>query len=63
MENPKVKKTMTHLTFKDATTFKSHYSIGKSILTLEEEGSSVEDGPQSIIDLCKKHDMGGVVFG
>ena len=34
--------------------FKSHYSIGKSILTLEEEGSSVEDGPQSIIDLCKK---------
>ena len=37
--------------------FKSHYSIGKSILTLEEEGSSVEDGPQSIIDLCKKNDM------
>lgn len=35
--------------------FKSHYSIGKSILTLEEEGSSVEDGPQSIIDLCKKN--------
>ena len=35
--------------------FKSHYSIGKSILTLEEEGSSIEDGPQSIIDLCKKN--------
>ena len=37
--------------------FKSHYSIGKSILTLEEEGSSIEDGPQSIIDLCKKNKM------
>jgi DNA polymerase III alpha subunit len=37
--------------------FKSHYSIGKSILTLEEEDSSVEDGPQSIIDLCKKNKM------
>tara|TARA_R100001015_G_C4617760_1_gene174124 strand:- start:876 stop:1625 length:750 start_codon:yes stop_codon:yes gene_type:complete len=35
--------------------FKSHYSIGKSILTLEEEDSSIEDGPQSIIDLCKKN--------
>ena len=37
--------------------FKSHYSIGKSILTLEEEGASVEDGPQSIIDLCKRSKM------
>jgi len=35
--------------------FKSHYSIGKSILTLEEEGSSTEGGPQSIIDLCKEN--------
>tara|TARA_Y100001963_G_C6785675_1_gene452569 strand:- start:2415 stop:3161 length:747 start_codon:yes stop_codon:yes gene_type:complete len=35
--------------------FKSHYSIGKSILTLEEEGSSLENGPQSIIDLCKNN--------
>tara|TARA_Y100000593_G_scaffold31767_3_gene62485 strand:- start:16416 stop:17174 length:759 start_codon:yes stop_codon:yes gene_type:complete len=34
--------------------FKSHYSIGKSILTLEEEGSSMKNGPQSIIDLCKE---------
>ena len=32
--------------------FKSHYSIGKSILTLKEKGSSVKNGPQSIIDLC-----------
>ena len=37
--------------------FKSHYSIGKSILTLEEEGSSIENGPKSIIDLCKEHKM------
>ena len=32
--------------------FKSHYSIGKSNLTLKEKGSSVKNGPQSIIDLC-----------
>ena len=37
--------------------FKSHYSIGKSILTLEEEGSSVKGGPQSIIDLCKENKL------
>ncbi len=37
--------------------FKSHYSIGKSILTLEEEDSSIEGGPKSIIDLCKEHKM------
>ena len=37
--------------------FKSHYSIGKSILTLEEEGGSMEGGPQSIIDLCKANDI------
>lgn len=34
--------------------FKSHYSIGRSILTLGKEGSSVEDGPDSIIDICKE---------
>ena len=32
--------------------FKSHYSIGKSILTLKEKESSIVNGPQSIIDLC-----------
>ena len=32
--------------------FKSHYSIGRSILTLEEAGTSVEGGPDSIIDIC-----------
>ena len=37
--------------------FKSHYSIGKSILTLQEEGESIENGPRSIIDLCKKNDI------
>lgn len=37
--------------------FKSHYSIGKSILTLKEEGSSIKSGPQSIIDLCKSHNL------
>jgi len=32
--------------------FKSHYSIGRSILTLKEKGASMKNGPQSIIDLC-----------
>jgi len=32
--------------------FKSHYSIGKSILTLGSAGSSEETGPDSIIDIC-----------
>ncbi len=33
--------------------FKSHYSLGRSILTLESEGSSFEDGPDSIVDMAK----------
>ena len=37
--------------------FKSHYSIGRSILTLGKEGSSIEDGPDSIIDICKENDI------
>lgn len=32
--------------------FKSHYSIGRSILTLEEAETSKENGPKSIIDIC-----------
>ena len=32
--------------------FKSHYSIGRSILSLKEKGSSLENGPRSIVDLC-----------
>jgi DNA polymerase-3 subunit alpha len=35
--------------------FKSHYSIGRSILTLKEKGVSTKGGPQSIIDLCTKN--------
>ena len=37
--------------------FKSHYSIGRSILTLKEKGASVKNGPQSIIDLCVDNDI------
>jgi len=37
--------------------FKSHYSIGRSILTLENEGSDSENGPDSIIDICKKNNL------
>lgn len=35
--------------------FKSHYSIGKSILTLSDKES--EEGPDSIIDICKKNKL------
>ena len=37
--------------------FKSHYSIGKSILTLEKKGSSKVGGPDSIIDICLENEM------
>ena len=33
--------------------FKSHYSLGKSILTLAKAGSSDSDEPSSIIDIAK----------
>ena len=36
--------------------FKSHYSIGKSILTLEKKGS-LKNGPSSIIDICAENDL------
>jgi DNA polymerase III alpha subunit len=42
--------------------FKSHYSIGKSILTLEKAGQSAEDGPDSIIDIAKEHKLHNVVL-
>lgn len=32
--------------------FKSHYSVGKSILTLYPQGSSDGTGPDSVIDIC-----------
>jgi DNA polymerase-3 subunit alpha len=37
--------------------FKSHYSLGRSILTLEEEDSSIKGGPRSIVDICKENDI------
>lgn len=37
--------------------FKSHYSIGKSILTLEKVGSSKKTGPRSILDICKENEI------
>jgi len=37
--------------------FKSHYSIGRSILTLEAAGSSKETEPDSIFDLCVKYSI------
>jgi DNA polymerase-3 subunit alpha len=40
-----------------APLFKSHYSLGKSILTLAKAGSSEADEPSSIIDIAKKLDL------
>ena len=37
-----------------APLFKSHYSIGRSILTLEKE-SSENGGSDSIIDICNQN--------
>jgi len=37
--------------------FKSHYSIGRSILTLEGGGKSSSTRPDSIIDICKEYDI------
>jgi hypothetical protein len=33
--------------------FKSHYSIGKSILTLDDPNSTKEGGPQSVFSVAK----------
>ena len=38
--------------------FKSHYSLGKSILTLESPEDERETGPDSIISMAKKNDLG-----
>jgi DNA polymerase-3 subunit alpha len=40
--------------------FKSHYSLGKSILTLAKSGSSESDEPSSIIDLAKKLNLSSI---
>lgn len=37
--------------------FKSHFSIGKSILTLENEEVTVEDNPDSIIAISKENNL------
>jgi len=40
--------------------FKSHYSIGRSILTLEKAGDSESDAPDSIIDIAKENSFNEV---
>jgi DNA polymerase-3 subunit alpha len=37
--------------------FKSQYSLGKSILTLNKQGESSKVGPDSIIDICADNDI------
>ena len=37
--------------------FKSHYSLNKSILTLDVEDSSKSGGPSSILNLVKEHEV------
>ena len=37
--------------------FKSHYSIGKSILTLEKSAEITDSSPISIFSIAKKHDL------
>ena len=40
----------------------SHYSLGRSLLTLEKKGTSSATGPQSIIDLAILHKLGKIVL-
>lgn len=42
--------------------FKSHHSIGKSILTLEKRGSSLPNGPDSIIDIAVEEGLKEVIL-
>ena len=37
--------------------FKSHYSLGRSILTLEKAGETAENYPDSIIDIVKNNKL------
>ena len=37
--------------------FKSHYSIGRSILNLEKPEDVIDEGPDSVIKLCKDNDL------
>ena len=43
--------------YQELPVFTSHYSIGRSILTLEEAGQSQDDGADSIFDLCVQNDI------
>ncbi|MBK27179.1 MAG: hypothetical protein CME70_24460 [Halobacteriovorax sp.] len=42
--------------------FKSHYSIGKSILTLDSPGESNACGSDSILDIAKEHSLSEVIL-
>ena len=42
--------------------FKSHYSIGRSILTLQKTEELQENAPNSIIDLCPKNNIKNLVL-
>ena len=42
---------------KSVPLFKSHYSIGRSILTLNNPDDVKANGPDSIIDICVKNDL------
>jgi len=42
--------------------FKSHYSIGKSILTLDHPDKVIEGGSPSVFDIAKKHDLKEVIL-
>lgn len=42
--------------------FKSQYSIGRSILTLDKEDSTILDGPDSIIGICKANSLQKLVL-
>ena len=37
--------------------FKSQYSLGRSILTLEKSEDVEDNGPDSIVDIAQKNDM------
>ena len=42
--------------------FKSHYSLGRSILTLNNVGSALENGPDSIMDICVQNGLDRVTL-
>ena len=42
--------------------FKSHFSIGKSILTLEKPEETIPTGPKSIVDICLKNSLDTMIL-